>query len=281
MSRVVYVNGQFLPEEAATVSIFDRGFLMADAVYEVSAVVDGKRVDNDGHLRRLERSLGELAMPLPLPLAELVAVEEWLIAENHLREGVVYMQVTRGSADRDFVYDPAMRPTLVLFTQEKAIIDVPAAQKGLRVMAHPDIRWGRRDIKTTQLLAQSLAKMAAKAAGFDDAWMVAPDGFVTEGSSNNVWIIKGNTLTTRPATHDILNGITRQALFTLLQDCGLVLDERPFTIEEAKAADEALMSAAGSFVLPVVEIDGVKIGDGKPGKFTRALREGYIARLRG
>ena len=174
-----------------------------------------------------------------------------------------------------------MRPTLVLFTQEKAIIDVPAAQKGLRVMAHPDIRWGRRDIKTTQLLAQSLAKMAAKAAGFDDAWMVAPDGFVTEGSSNNVWIIKGNTLTTRPATHDILNGITRQALFTLLQDCGLVLDERPFTIEEAKAADEALMSAAGSFVLPVVEIDGVKIGDGKPGKFTRALREGYIARLRG
>ena len=166
MSRVVYVNGQFLPEEAATVSIFDRGFLMADAVYEVSAVVDGKLVDNDGHLRRLERSLGELAMPLPLPLAELVAVEERLIAENHLREGIVYMQVTRGSADRDFVYDPAMRPTLVLFTQEKAIIDVPAAQKGLRVMAHPDIRWGRRDIKTTQLLAQSLAKMAAKAAGF-------------------------------------------------------------------------------------------------------------------
>ena len=279
ISRVVYVNGQFLPEEAATVSIFDRGF---DESHEQRVRTEhGKLVDNDGHLRRLERSLGELAMPLPLPLAELVAVEERLIAENHLREGVVYMQVTRGSADRDFVYDPAMRPTLVLFTQEKAIIDVPAAQKGLRVMAYPDIRWGRRDIKTTQLLAQSLAKMAAKAAGFDDAWMVAPDGFVTEGSSNNVWMIKDNTLTTRPATHDILNGITRQALFTLLQDCGLVLDERPFTIEEAKAADEALMSAAGSFVLPVVEIDGVKIGDGKPGKFTRALREGYIARLRG
>lgn len=281
MSRIVYVNGQFLPEETATVSIFDRGFLMADAVYEVSAVVDGRLVDNDGHLRRLERSLGELAMPLPLPPAELVALEERLIADNQLREGIVYTQVTRGTADRDFVYDPAMRPTLVLFTQAKTIIDVPAAQKGLRVMAHPDIRWGRRDIKTTQLLAQSLAKMAAKAAGFDDAWMVAPDGFVTEGSSNNVWIIRGNTLTTRPATHEILNGITRQTLFTLLQDCGLTLDERPFTIAEAQAADEALMSAAGSFVLPVVEIDGVKIGDGTPGTYTRALREGYIARLRG
>ena len=276
MTRTVYLNGDYLPENEAKISVFDRGFLMADSVYEVSAVIDGKLVDNLAHLHRLERSLRELAMPLPLPLADIVAVQKQLIAANKLQEGAVYLQVSRGVADRDFLYDPAMTPTLLLFTQARAIIDVPAAQKGLRVMSQADIRWARRDIKTTQLLAQSLAKMAAKAAGYDDAWMVDGAGNVTEGSSNNVWIRRGNTLITRPPTHDILNGITRQAAIALLGEFGMKLEERPFSLEEARQADEAFMSAATSFILPVVEIDGQRLGDGTPGAFTQKLRARYI-----
>ena len=280
MTRTVYINGDYLPENEAKISIFDRGFLMADSVYEVSAVIDGKLADNANHLRRLERSLRELAMPLPLPIADIVAVQKQLIAVNNLREGTVYLHVTRGEADRDFLYDPALRPTLVMFTQARDIINSPAATKGLRVMTQPDIRWGRRDIKTTQLLAQSLAKMTAKAAGYDDTWMHDAAGNITEGSSNNAWIRRGSALITRPPTHDILNGITRQAAIALLGAFGMTLEERPFSIDEAHHADEAFLSAAGSFILPVVEIDGHHIGDGTPGAFTRQLRERYIAWLR-
>ncbi|MDO4643116.1 MAG: D-amino-acid transaminase [Cardiobacteriaceae bacterium] len=279
-TRIVYVNGAWVPENEASISIFDRGFLMSDAVYEVSAVVDGKMVDNVAHLQRLQRSLDALNIPLPLSLAEIITLQKRLIAENQLTEGVIYLHVTRGSADRDFLFDTTMQPSLVMFTQKKSIVDVPAAKQGLRVMSHPDIRWQRRDIKTTQLLAQSLAKMAAHAAGYDDAWMVDGDGMVTEGSSNNVWIIKDKVLITRPATHDILNGITRQALISVLEDTGVSLQERPFSIAEARVADEALMSAAGSLVLPVVEIDGQRLGDGTPGVFTRKLRERYLEHMR-
>ena len=280
MTRTVYINGDYLPENEAKISIFDRGFLMADSVYEVSAVIDGKLADNANHLRRLERSLRELAMPLPLPLDEIIAVQKQLIAANDLQEGTVYLHVTRGEADRDFLYDPNLRPNLIMFTQARDIINAPAATKGLRVMTQADIRWGRRDIKTTQLLAQSLAKMAAKAAGYDDTWMHDAAGNITEGSSNNAWIRRGSALITRPPTHDILNGITRQAAIALLGAFGMTLEERPFSIDEAHHADEAFLSAAGSFILPVVEIDGHRIGDGTPGAFTQKLRERYIAYLR-
>ena len=262
MTRTVYINGQYLPENEAKISIFDRGFLMADSVYEVSAVIDGKLADNAAHLRRLERSLRELAMPLPLPLDDIIAVQKRLIAENHLQEGTVYLHITRGEADRDFLYDPKLRPNLVMFTQARSIINSPAAEKGLRVMTQPDIRWQRRDI------------------GYDDTWMVDGDGNITEGSSNNAWIRRGQTLITRPATHDILNGITRQAAIALLGAFGMTLEERPFSVEEAHHADEAFISAAGSFILPVVAIDGHRLGDGTPGAFTQKLRERYIQFLR-
>jgi len=188
--------------------------------------------------------------------------------------------VPPGEADRDFLYDPNLRPNLVMFTQARAIINSPAAEKGLRVMTQADIRWARRDIKTTQLLAQSLAKMSAVAAGYDDTWMIDNAGNITEGSSNNAWIRSGQTLITRPPTHNILNGITRQAAIALLGAFGMTLEERPFSVEEAHHADEAFLSSAGAFILPVVEIDGQRLGDGKPGAFTRQLRERYIQFLR-
>ena len=168
--RTVFVNGEFLPESEAKISIFDRGFLMGDAVYEVSAVIDGKMLDNEAHLRRLARSLGQLNMPMPMTAQEIVSVQEALIIDNKLNEGIIYLQVTRGSApDRDFVFDPGMRQNVVMFTQQKSMLTDPKVQKGLRVMTMHDIRWQRRDIKTTQLLAQSLAKMIALDAGHDDA----------------------------------------------------------------------------------------------------------------
>ena len=276
--RIVYVNGDCVKESKATISIFDRGFLMSDAVYEVSAVIDGKMLDNLAHLKRLARSLGELNMAMPLPLAELIAVQEKLIADNKLQEGVIYLQVTRGTAERDFVFDPKMQPTLVMFTQEKKLRDDPAAKKGLRVMTQPDIRWARRDIKTTQLLAQSLAKMIAKTEGFDDAWLVE-HGYVTEGSASNAWIIKDHTLITRPPSHEILNGITRQALLKIAADMGLAVEERKFTVAEAQQADEAFVTGAGAMVMPVVAIDAVTLGDGKPGKLTQTLRASYLDAL--
>lgn len=276
--RIVYLNGNFMQENYARISIFDRGFLMSDAVYEVSAVLGGKMLDNLAHLQRLARSLGELNMPMPLPLGELVAAQEKLIADNNLQEGILYLQVTRGSAERDFVFDPDMQPTLVMFTQEKNLRNDPAVRTGLKVLTQPDIRWQRRDIKTTQLLAQSLAKMIAKSQGCDDAWMVE-NGYVTEGSSNNAWILKGNTLITRAPSHEILNGITRQALLKVAEELGLGVEELPFTVAEAQQADEAFVSSAGAMVMPVVEVDGQKIGDGKPGKTTLTLREKYLEKL--
>lgn len=276
--RIVYVNGDYVKESEAKISIFDRGFLMADAVYEVSAVIGGKMLDNLAHLQRLGRSLGELNMPMPCSLAELVAAQEKLIADNKLQEGVIYLQVTRGSAERDFLFDPDMKPTLVMFTQEKNLRHDPKVQTGLKVLTQPDIRWQRRDIKTTQLLAQSLAKMIAKSQGYDDAWMVE-NGHITEGSSNNVWIVKGNTLVTRPPSHEILNGITRRALLTVIAELGLKVEERIFTVAEAQRADEAFATSASGIVMPVVAVDGVNIGDGKPGKLTLALREKYLQKL--
>ncbi len=275
MSRTVYVNGEYLPEEEAKISIFDRGFLMADAVYEVTSILEGKLIDFAGHMARLHRSLGELDMDAPVSEAELEEIHRELIRLNDLEEGIIYLQVTRGAADRDFVFPEDAKPSLVLFTQAKKLSSNAASQNGIKVISIPDIRWGRRDIKTVQLLAPSMGKMAAKAAGADDAWMVE-DGFVTEGTSNNAYIVKDGKIITRDLSHSILHGITRAAVLRFAREAQMEVEERPFTIDEAKLADEAFITSASSFVGPVVEIDGTVIGDGKPGPVARRLREIYL-----
>lgn len=276
MSRTVYVNGDFVDEKDACVSVFDRAFLFADAVYEVSAVLGGALVDNAAHLARLRRSLGELGIPMPCGEDELVRIQQELVARNALDEGMVYMQVTRGSADRDFKFPVGAKPTLVMFTQARPLIDDPAAKRGISVITVADMRWRRRDIKTTALLAASLAKQQAVEAGVDDAWMVE-DGYVTEGSSNNAHIVTADgVIVTRHLGSEILHGITRAAVLELSRREGLTVEERPFTVDEAKAAAEAFITSATAFVTPVVRIDGAAIGSGAPGEIARALRRSYI-----
>jgi len=276
MSRIVYVNGAYLPEEEARISVFDRGFLFADGVYEVSSVLRGKLVDNQGHLARLHRSLGELDMAQPASDAEIEGIQKALIEKNGIVEGLVYLQVTRGAADRDFAYPEGARPSLVMFTQQKNVVANPQADKGISVIAVDDIRWKRRDIKSVGLLAPCMAKMQAKAAGADDAWMVE-DGYVTEGSSNNTFIVNAEgTLVTRQLGNEILAGITRAAVLRLAEEQTLKLEQRRFTVEEAVNAREAFITSATTFVMPVVSIDGKPVGDGRPGEVTQRLRELYI-----
>ncbi len=275
MSRIVYVNGEYLPEADAKISVFDRGFLMADAVYEVTSVIDGKILAFDGHTERLARSLRELDMKSPCTIDELLTIHREMISRNDLTEGLIYLQVTRGIADRDFAY-PDVEPSLVLFTQTKNVLNSPMAKTGMKVISIPDIRWGRRDIKTVQLLAPSMGKMAAKAAGCDDAWLVE-DGFVTEGTSNNAYIVtQDGTIVTRNLGTEILAGITRAAVLRFAAEAQIKIEERPFTIEEAMQAKEAFVTSATTFVGPVVEIDGAQIGDGKVGDIARRLREIYL-----
>lgn len=282
MTRTVYVNGEYLPETEAKVSIFDRGFLFADAVYEVTSVLDGKLVDFDGHAVRLERSLKELDMQAPCSKDELLEIHRKLVELNEIEEGLIYLQVSRGSdGDRDFVFPSEdTKPTLVLFTQNKpGLADSPAAQKGAKIISIEDIRWGRRDIKTVQLLYPSMGKMMAKAAGADDAWMIE-DGHVTEGTSNNAYFVKNGTIVTRPLSNDILHGITRKAVLRLAEEAQMQIEERLFTIEEAKAADEAFSTSASAFVMPIVEIDGATLGNGAPGPIAKRLREIYLEEAR-
>jgi D-alanine transaminase len=277
--RTVYVNGEYLPETEATVSIFDRGFLMADGVYEVTSVLGGKLIDFGGHLARLERSLSELDMKKPAAFDDLLEIHRELVRVNEITDGLVYLQVTRGSdGDRDFVFPNAetTEPTLVLFTQSKpGLAQNPVAKTGIKVISIEDIRWGRRDIKTVQLLYPSMGKMMAKKAGCDDAWMVE-DGHVTEGTSNNAYIVKGNRIITRQLSNDILHGITRAAVLRFAREAQMEVEERAFTIDEAKVADEAFVTSASAFVMPVVEIDGVALGDGTPGRVAARLREIYL-----
>jgi D-alanine transaminase len=277
--RTVYVNGTYLPENEATVSIFDRGFLMADGVYEVTSVLGSKLIDFDGHAVRLQRSLDALDMRNPITKDALLDVHRELVRVNGIDEGLVYLQITRGApGDRDFAFpDPdETEPTIVLFTQSKpGLANSPAAQKGMKVISIEDIRWGRRDIKTVQLLYPSMGKMMAKKAGADDAWMIE-DGYVTEGTSNNAYIVKGNKIITRALSNDILHGITRASVLRFAQEAQMEVEERNFTIDEAKEADEAFITSASTFVMPVVEIDGVALGGGVPGRVAPRLREIYI-----
>ncbi len=279
MSRTVYVNGAYLAEEDATVSIFDRGFLMADGVYEVTSVLDGKLIDFDGHAVRLERSLNELDMASPMGKDELLTIHRELVRLNNIDEGMIYLQITRGApGDRDFVFpDPeTTKPTVVLFTQNKpGLADSPVAKKGIKVISIEDIRWGRRDIKTVQLLYPSMGKMMAKKAGADDAWMIE-NGFVTEGTSNNAYIVKDGAIITRGLSNDILHGITRAAVLRFADEAQYKVIERNFTLEEAQQADEAFITSASTFVMPVVEIDGHPVGTGTPGQVATRLRQVYL-----
>ena len=278
MSRIVYVNGHYVPEEEASISVFDRGFLFADGVYEVTSVLDGKLLDFEGHATRLKRSLDELRMAAPVTGDELLTIHRELLDRNQLVEGTIYLQITRGSeGDRDFVFpNPDEVPsTLVLFTQAKSIANSPAAAKGMKIISVPDLRWARRDIKTVQLLYPSMGKMMAKAAGMDDAWMIE-DGHVTEGTSNNAYIVKGGKIITRHLSNEILHGITRAAVLRFAREAQMEVEERAFTIDEAKSADEAFITSASAFVMPVVEIDEAPLGDGAPGPVATRLREIYL-----
>lgn len=282
MSRTVYVNGEYLPEGEAKVSIFDRGFVMADGVYEVVSVLDGKLIDFPGHQARLNRSLDALEIGQPLSDDDYLEMFRQLVTKNQIGDGLIYLQVTRGNpGDRDFAYPPQDTPqTVVAFTQAKpGLAENPAAQTGWKIITVPDERWGRRDIKTVQLLYPSMAKMAAKAQGADDAWLIE-DGKVTEGTSNNAYIVKGNTIVTRELSHDILHGITRAAVLRLAREAQMQIEERGFTPEEAAAADEAFVTSASAFVMPVVAIDGAPIGSGKPGPVSARLREIYLDEMR-
>jgi D-alanine transaminase len=276
LDSIAYVNGSFVPLADAKVSVLDRGFLFADGIYEVSAVLEGRLVDNEAHLARLQRSVGEIALPLPETLARIEEIQHELITRNNLDEGVVYIQVTRGAAPRDFVFPKDVKPTLVMFTQAKNLLNAPAATKGIAVITVPDIRWERRDIKSVGLLAQVLAKQAAAAAGCQEAWMVE-DGKITEGGSSSAFILtKDDVLVTRPNSSAILPGCTRKAVIALAEERQLRVEERPFSVDDALVAKEAFITSASSFVQGVVSIDGRPVGGGKPGPMTVRLREIYI-----
>lgn len=276
-SRIVYVNGEFIAEKKATISIFDRGFLFADAVYEVTSVLNGKLIDFKRHMERLKRSLSELNINYHYDEENLLAIHRTLVEKNTIENGLVYLQISRGVADRDFNFtnQPTI-PTVVLFTQKKNLLDNPAYTKGIKVLSKPDLRWGRCDIKTVQLLYSSLLKTELSQQGYDDAWLVK-DGFVTEGSSNNVWLVDdSNRLITPQLSKSLLPGITRASVMRFAKEKGFEVLEKSFTIEEAQAAKEAFSTSATTFVYPVVEIDNKKIGNGLPGEVSKNLLAIYI-----
>ncbi len=276
MSRIAYVNGEMVPLDQAKVSILDRGFLFGDGIYEVTAVISSRLVDFENHAKRLKRSLSEIGLANPVTQQRLHQIHHDLIAANDLQEGLIYLQITRGAAERDFGFPATSEPSLVMFTQAKPVLKNPWAETGIKVVSTPDLRWKRCDIKSTSLLAQVLAKQAAAVAGAQEAWMIRA-GKVTEGSASSAYIIKNREIITKPLSNAILPGVTRKALIVMIAPLGLKLSSRAFTLEEAYSADEAFITAATNFVMPVVAIDDKLIGTGKPGPLTLALRQAYIA----
>lgn len=275
MARDAYVNGRYVPHARAAVHVEDRGFQFADGVYEVVCVRRGSLIDEDGHLDRLDYSLRELRIAWPCERRVLRLLMRRLLQRNGVRDGLIYLQVTRGAAPRDFRFPAAARPTLVMTTRRAAL--APHGRTGVRVITIPDIRWQRRDLKTVGLLAQVLGKQEAAERGAFEAWQLDEDGLVTEGTSSNAWILTADgALVTRPASHDILNGITRQSILRIAAAAGLRFEERPFSLEEAYAAREAFLSSATSFVTPVLKIDDRTVGDGTPGPLGRRLLEAYV-----
>ncbi|MBN6362347.1 D-amino-acid transaminase [Providencia huaxiensis] len=279
---IAYVNGQFLPEEEASVSVFDRGFLFADAVYEVTAIINGKLVDFEHHMARLQRSCAELQLSFPYDLAELKQIHLQLVQQNNIEEGLVYLQLTRGNAkQRSFLYpDNQTKPTLVLFAQKTKIVENEKSKYGIKVVTVDDIRWQRCDIKTVALLAASMAKEYAKQQGADDAIFVK-NGYVTEGSSSNCFIINHqNQIQTRGLNNEILPGITRQAILQLAREQEIDIVEKPFSIDEMLEAKEVFITSATTLVWPVIMVNNQLIGEGKPGKLAIRLREIYLQKLK-
>ena len=276
MSRTVYVNGSYVPEEEAKVSVFDRAVLFGDGVYEVTAVLGGRLVDFEPHLARLDRSLDEIALAAPLSHATLLALHLELVRRNGLDEGLVYLEITRGSAERDFAHPDSPSPNVVAFTQNRPLIANPYAETGVKVVTIPDMRWKRRDIKSTSMLAQTMGKQEAKLRGAYEGWMVE-DGMVTEGTSSSAFILDAKgVIRTQPLGRHILPGVTRRSILRLAALEGVALEERPFSVAEALDAREAFMTAASAFVLPIIEIDGVPIGAGRPGPMANRFRALYI-----
>lgn len=274
--RQVYINGEFKKEDEAKVSVFDRGLLFSDSLYEVTTVINGKLIDFNNHMKRLDRSMTELKFKKLLNHEDILAFHRKLIELNNLKEGMIYLQVTRGVADRSFdMPKDEIKPTVLAFTQEKIIIDSESAKNGIKVMTLDDMRWKRCDIKTTQLLYASMAKTEATEKGFDDAWMIR-QGYITEGSSSNAWIIKGKIIMTRHSDNLILSGITRDAIFKCAKDLGYEVVTKNISLQDAQSAHEAFITSATACVMPVVKINTNQIGDGKPGKFVTALRAEYI-----
>jgi D-alanine transaminase len=278
MSRIAYVNGQYLPRSHAMVGIEDRGYQFADGVYEVCEVRGGRLVDEARHMARLERSLNELRIARPMAASALAVVMRETVRRNRVHDGIVYLQITRGEMRRDFPFPPAgTRPSVVVTARSHDLARLEQqASEGIAVITVPDIRWQRVDIKSVALLPNVLAKQAAREAGAKEAWLVDTQGFVTEGASSNAWIVSAdNKLVTRPLGTGILSGITRSVLVDLARTQGLALEERAFTVAEAYAAREAFVTSASQIVMPVVAIDGRPVGNGAPGLLAAALRRDY------
>jgi len=278
MSRIAYVSGAYVPHRQAAVHIEDRGYQFADGAYEVIAVRGGRLLDEEPHLRRLHRSLGELRIPMPIGEAALRIVLREVVRRNRVETGIVYLQITRGVAPREHAFPKAASPTLVVTSRPSRGPDPRLWQDGVGVITIADIRWRRSDIKSIALVANVLGKQQAREAGVFEAWQVDGDGRITEGTSTNAWIVTGEgTVVTRAADNAILNGVTRLSVLDIIAREGYRLDERPFTVEEAKMAREAFLTSTTSDVLPVTHIDGAPVGDGKPGPLSHQLRTAYLA----
>ncbi|MDH5410567.1 MAG: D-amino-acid transaminase [Alphaproteobacteria bacterium] len=276
MPRYAYVNGQYLPHGQAAVHIEDRGYQFADGVYEVVPVAGGRAVDEMPHLDRLERSLAELRIAIPMSRRALEIVCRELLRRNGIRNGLIYIQVTRGVAPRNHSFPAHARPALVMTTKRMNFDGQSKFRDGVAVISAPDLRWARRDIKTINLLPNCLAKQAALEAGAYEAIQVDAEGKVTEGTSSNAWIVTNDgMLVTRQLSNDILHGVTRRTILAIAMEEGIAFEERPFTVPEAQGAREAFVTSATSFVTPVVEIDGRRIGDGKPGLLSQRLLSWY------
>jgi len=276
MKRIVFLNGEYLPEQEAKISIFDRAVTFGDAIYEVAGVLDGKLVDFEHHMQRYFNSLKKLSIESPLSQPDILHAFRQLVELNQLDEGLVYMQVTRGTAERDFVWPEDVKPTVFMFTQAKAASENQAGKSGVTLASTADIRWARRDIKSVNLLAQVLAKKAAHDAGAYEALMIDDEGYVTECGSTSFFIVRDKLILTRPLNNDILPGVTRRAVVTLCNNQGLRLVETRFTLDEALTADEAFISGASSYILPVVKIDEQDINAGHPGELSLSLRKIYL-----
>ncbi len=280
MERIVFINDVYLEENNAKISIFDRGLLFSDSVYEVTAVIDNKLIDFPAHVLRLKRSLNELKIKNTFDEKYLLEIHRNLLNKNPFsnKEGLIYMQVTRGSTERDFLINNSnIEPNIFAFTQEKILTETIYKDNGLKIITIEDLRWQRKDIKTTQLLFASLAKTEAHEKGADDAWLIDEDKYINEGTSNNAYIIDNdNNIITRNLSNKLLPGITRQTILEVAKKLKLTVNERPFTIDEAISANEAFISSASTLIAPVVKINNTIIGNGKIGPITGILRETYI-----